>query len=201
VVRLASHLAHNIKHKQFPSFVFDLFLFLLHQVSWNSFLVKFQNPLLWQRIWLALYKINLSWLALKNRVFFWRKTRSGSCSKMRLVSSGSMLLSPLCLPNWYAPSTGIPFNNSLCLMPRKDQRNIVCACVAPPRPNIGREGFSANKFTVKFLHSMFSILALFIDCCWFLLYLMFVFFCCLFMLGILGNFFCSPPTFFFFVLN
>ncbi|KAJ6973057.1 protein TRIGALACTOSYLDIACYLGLYCEROL 3, chloroplastic [Populus alba] len=66
---------------------------------------------------------------------------------MRLVSSGSMLLSPLCLPNGYAPSTGIPFNNSLCFIPRKDQRNIVCACVAPPRPNIGREGFSANKFT------------------------------------------------------
>ncbi|KAJ6319745.1 hypothetical protein OIU78_015203 [Salix suchowensis] len=66
---------------------------------------------------------------------------------MRLVSSGSMPLSPLCLPNGYAPSTGIPFNNSLCFKQRKDQRNIVCACVAPPAPNIGRGGFSANKFT------------------------------------------------------
>ncbi|KAJ6343575.1 hypothetical protein OIU76_005340 [Salix suchowensis] len=66
---------------------------------------------------------------------------------MRLVSSGSMPLSPLCLPNGYAPSTGIPFNNPLCFKQRKDQRNIVCACVAPPAPNIGRGGFSANKFT------------------------------------------------------
>ncbi|KAJ6723534.1 PROTEIN TRIGALACTOSYLDIACYLGLYCEROL 3 CHLOROPLASTIC [Salix koriyanagi] len=66
---------------------------------------------------------------------------------MRLVSSGSMPLSTLCLPNGHAPSTGIPFNNSLCFKQRKDQRNIVCACVAPPAPNIGRGGFSANKLT------------------------------------------------------
>ncbi|CAK7348203.1 unnamed protein product [Dovyalis caffra] len=63
-----------------------------------------------------------------------------------LVSSGSMLLSPLCIPYGYASSPGLPFNNSLCFKGRKDQRNIVCACVAPP-PNIGSDGFSATKFT------------------------------------------------------
>ncbi|KAH8518018.1 hypothetical protein Peur_048628 [Populus x canadensis] len=64
-----------------------------------------------------------------------------------LISSGSMLLSTLCIPNGYAPSTGtgLPFNTSLCF--RKNLRNIVCACVAPPPPNnMGGDGFAATKF-------------------------------------------------------
>eukprot|EP00258_Populus_trichocarpa_P034574 XP_024450593.1 protein TRIGALACTOSYLDIACYLGLYCEROL 3, chloroplastic isoform X2 [Populus trichocarpa] len=67
-----------------------------------------------------------------------------------LISSGSMLLSTLCIPNGYAPSTGtgLPFNTSLCF--RKNLRNIVCACVAPPPPNnIGRDGFAATKFIIR----------------------------------------------------
>ncbi|KAG6736125.1 hypothetical protein POTOM_061172 [Populus tomentosa] len=69
-----------------------------------------------------------------------------------LISSGSMLLSTFCIPNGYAPSTGtgLPFNTSPCF--RKNLRNFVCACVAPPPPNnIGSDGFAATKFIVKFL--------------------------------------------------
>ncbi|XP_034932493.2 protein TRIGALACTOSYLDIACYLGLYCEROL 3, chloroplastic isoform X2 [Populus alba] len=67
-----------------------------------------------------------------------------------LISSGSMLLSTLCIPNGYAPSTGtgLPFNTSPCF--RKNLRNFVCACVAPPPPNsIGRDGFAATKFIIR----------------------------------------------------
>jgi len=118
-----------------------------------------------------------------------------------LISSGSMLLSTLCIPNGYAPSTGtgLPFNTSLCF--RKNLRNIVCACVAPPPPNnIGGDGFAATKFIVKFLllpsYVLYIFFALFIYSCRILLFMLHlhrVFLWLIFMLGILGNFYCSPP--------
>lgn len=59
---------------------------------------------------------------------------------------------------------GKEWNKFCCFNEKKEQRNVICACMAPPTRNLGRDEFHGTKFTViisAFFFFCFLALSLF----------------------------------------